>query len=83
MKIGLLTHSVNPRGGVVHTLELAQALHQAGHVVTVMAPATPGQRMFRPVPCGLQLVAAGPASGGVAGMVASRIEAFKRQSGRG
>ena len=30
LRIGLLTHSVNPRGGVVHTLELAKALHEAG-----------------------------------------------------
>ncbi len=27
LDISLLTHSVNPRGGVVHTLELADALH--------------------------------------------------------
>ena len=26
LSIALFTHSVNPRGGVVHTLELAQAL---------------------------------------------------------
>ena len=31
LRIGLLTHSVNPRGGVVHTLELARALHEALH----------------------------------------------------
>lgn len=78
LKIGLLTHSVNPRGGVVHTLELAQALHQAGHEVTVMAPAMAGQRMFRPVHCRLQLVPVDQAPQGMAGMVSSRIEAFKR-----
>ncbi|NHH78608.1 hypothetical protein DRA46_00661 [Burkholderia gladioli] len=31
LRIGLFTHSVNPRGGVVHTLELARALGAAGH----------------------------------------------------
>ena len=56
LRIGLLTHSVNPRGGVVHTLELAHALHDAGHEVTVMAPALPGQTMFRPVRCELNLM---------------------------
>ena len=56
LRIGLLTHSVNPRGGVVHTLELAHALHDAGHEVTVMAPALPGQTMFRPVRCELNLL---------------------------
>ena len=47
LSIGLLTHSVLPRGGVVHTLELAGALARRGHAVTVMAPAEPGQLMFR------------------------------------
>jgi glycosyltransferase-like protein len=60
LRIGLLTHSVNPRGGVVHTLELAHALHDAGHEVTVMAPALPGQTMFRPVRCELNLLPISP-----------------------
>lgn len=77
LKIALLTHSVLPRGGVVHTLELAHALHRAGHAVTVFAPALPGQTMFRPLPCRLQLVPVALAPGGMVDMVASRIEAFK------
>ncbi len=56
MKIALLTHSVNPRGGVVHTLELGEALARLGHQVTIMALATPGQAFFRPTPCQLELV---------------------------
>ena len=56
LRIGLLTHSVNPRGGVVHTLELADALHARGHHVTVFAPATPGQQMFRVMRCDVELV---------------------------
>ncbi|RZL09578.1 MAG: MSMEG_0565 family glycosyltransferase [Rubrivivax sp.] len=47
LRIGLLTHSVNPRGGVVHTLELADALRARGHEVTVFAPARGGERLFR------------------------------------
>ncbi|WP_244259669.1 glycosyltransferase, partial [Paraburkholderia phenazinium] len=47
LRIGLFTHSVNPRGGVVHTLELARALGAAGHEVSVVAPAGPCERMFR------------------------------------
>ena len=78
LKIGLLTHSVNPRGGVVHTLELAQALHAAGHAVTVFAPALPGQKMFRSVPFRLQLVPVQPHTGGTVGMVATRIAAFEK-----
>lgn len=79
MKIGLLTHSVNPRGGVVHTLELARALHEAGHAVTVFVPAAPGQVLFRAVPHHLVLVPlrSAPATADVYGMVATRIAAFE------
>ena len=77
LRIALLTHSVNPRGGVVHTVQLAEALHDLGHDVTVLAPAQPGQGLFRPLRCGLSLVPV-PAGtpGGVAEMVESRRDAF-------
>jgi glycosyltransferase-like protein len=78
LRIALLTHSVNPRGGVVHTLELAAALHARGHEVTVLAPATPGQRFFRDVPHAVSLVPVGPAPAGMADMVGDRIGAFVR-----
>lgn len=48
LRIALLMHSLNPRGGVVHTLELADALVQLGHDVTVIAAGRPGQQLFRP-----------------------------------
>ncbi len=77
LRIALLTHSVNPRGGVVHTLELGRALHEVGHQVTLFAPAAPGQRLFRPTPCEVQLV---PISAerpvGLAEMVEGRIGAY-------
>ncbi|RZL94176.1 MAG: MSMEG_0565 family glycosyltransferase [Variovorax sp.] len=78
LRIGLLTHSVNPRGGVVHTLELAHALHDAGHEVTVIAPATPGQRFFRPVHCRTHLVPVQATPRDMVQMVGSRIEAFRK-----
>jgi glycosyltransferase-like protein len=77
LHIALLTHSVNPRGGVVHTLELGRALQEAGHRVTVFAPAAPGQRLFRATPCEVELVpvsAERPAS--LVQMVEARIAAF-------
>lgn len=55
LHVGLLMHSVLPRGGVVHTLELALALARAGTRVTVMAPVEPGQSLFRALPAGLPL----------------------------
>ncbi|RYF72657.1 MAG: MSMEG_0565 family glycosyltransferase, partial [Comamonadaceae bacterium] len=76
LKIGLLTHSVNPRGGVVHTLELAHALHDAGHDVTVMAPASAGQQFFRPVRCATRLIPVGATPRDMVEMVGSRIDAF-------
>lgn len=76
LKIGLLTHSVNPRGGVVHTIELAHALHDAGHEVTVMAPAAAGQDFFRPVRCATELVPVAGASRNMVEMVGQRIEAY-------
>lgn len=78
LRIALLTHSVNPRGGVVHTLELAQALHDAGHRVTVMAPAMPGQRFFRPLPCAVELIPVGGVPSDMVEMVGSRIKAIEQ-----
>lgn len=76
LRIGLLTHSVNPRGGVVHTLELADALHDAGHDVTVFAPAQPGQTLFRTPRCHVELVPVNDHPTNVADMVTSRRAAY-------
>ena len=35
--ISLLTYSTKPRGGVVHTLELAEHLQKMGHQVHIFA----------------------------------------------
>jgi glycosyltransferase-like protein len=83
LAIGLLTHSVLPRGGVVHTLELAGALARRGHAVTVMAPAEPGQGMFRlpgsaEAPVGVALLPTGPIHGTLVQQVRQRIDAISR-----
>lgn len=50
MRIALLTYSTRPRGGVVHTLALAEALAEAGAEVTVFAIGRDGDAaFFRPV----------------------------------
>lgn len=78
MKIGLLTHSVLPRGGVVHVLELGHALHARGHDVTIFAPAAPGQMMFRGTPCRLALAPLSPNAGDdFAGRIRRRIDAMR------
>lgn len=45
-RIALLTYSTKPRGGVVHTLALGEALARAGHDVTVWALARGGDTGF-------------------------------------
>jgi glycosyltransferase-like protein len=50
MRIALLTYSTRPRGGVVHTLALAEALAARGHDVSVWSLARGGDvGFFRPV----------------------------------
>ena len=50
MRIALLTYSTKPRGGVVHTLALAEALARAGEDVHVWTLARGGdEKFFRPV----------------------------------
>jgi glycosyltransferase-like protein len=50
LRIALLTYSTKPRGGVVHTLALAEALARAGNDVTVWTLARGGDTgFFRPV----------------------------------
>lgn len=50
MRLALLTYSTRPRGGVVHTLSLAEALSRLGVDVTVFALGRGGDTaFFRPV----------------------------------
>ena len=50
MRIALLSYSTKPRGGVVHTLHLAEALAEAGQDVTVWTLGRGGDAgFFRPV----------------------------------
>jgi glycosyltransferase-like protein len=78
LRIALLTHSVNPRGGVVHTLELATALTALGHDVTVFAPAVPGEALFRLPPCRVVYAPITLSQAGTVAMVEARIHAFKQ-----
>jgi glycosyltransferase-like protein len=44
----MLTYSLRPRGGVVHALEVSEALARRGHDVVLMALGPPGEDFFRP-----------------------------------
>ncbi|MFM0648034.1 MSMEG_0565 family glycosyltransferase [Paraburkholderia bryophila] len=78
LRIALLTHSVNPRGGVVHTLELATALAALGHDVTVFVPAVQGEKLFRSPPCRVVYAPIVLPQSNTVAMVEARIDAFKR-----
>ena len=78
LRIALLTHSVNPRGGVVHTLELATALTALGHDITVFVPALCGEKLFRPSPCCVVYAPIALPQSNTVAMVEARIDAFKR-----
>ena len=47
-RLALLTYSTKPRGGVVHSLELAEALSRQGVDVHLFALGSPGTSFFRP-----------------------------------
>jgi glycosyltransferase-like protein len=73
LRIAILTHSTNPRGGVVHALELGEALGHLGHEPTVYAPDVTGAGFYRDASCRTACVAATPAGRDVVAMVESRI----------
>jgi glycosyltransferase-like protein len=52
----LITYSTKPRGGVVHTLALAEALHARGTPVHVLALGDPAAGFFRPVAAPVTIV---------------------------
>jgi len=70
--IGLYTYSTLPRGSVVHTAHLADALHDAGWDVTVYALDKDGRGFFRPLRARLRLVPATPAPSTTAALVRLR-----------
>lgn len=71
-RIAILTHSTNPRGGVVHGMQLAEALDALGEEVTLIAPALPGATFFRTPRCRFRLIPAMPARD-TADLVARRV----------
>ncbi len=73
LRIAILTHSTNPRGGVVHALALGEALEDLGHEVAVHAPDANGTGFFRKPRCGTVPIPVSPAEGGTTEMVKARI----------
>ena len=61
LKIALFTYSTKPRGGVIHTLELAEALQEKGHQVCIYALDKDNIGFHRPLNCPYKLVPTKPA----------------------
>ena len=78
LRIAILTHSTNARGGVVHALELAEALTRLGHQTVVHAPDRSGKGFFRPSAAPTLSVPASPAPVDVTSMVEVRIADYIR-----
>lgn len=78
LRIALLTHSTNPRGGVVHCLELAEALHALGHEAVVHAPDAAGAGFFRSTSCRTMALPVHPVNEGLAALIERRIADFVR-----
>jgi glycosyltransferase-like protein len=78
LRVAILTHSTNARGGVVHALELGEALTRLGHAVVVHAPDPAGRGFFRRATVPTVSVAASPVAGAVAAMVETRVAEYVR-----
>ena len=76
LRIAILTHSTNPRGGVVHALALAEALCGLGHEAVVHAPDPTGRGFFRDARCPLVSVAAKAVAGPTVELVRTRIAEY-------
>jgi Glycosyltransferase Family 4 len=56
LRVAMLTYSVKPRGGVVHALEVSEALARRGHDVGLAALARPDEELFRPTALPVRVV---------------------------
>jgi glycosyltransferase-like protein len=72
----MLTYSTKPRGGVVHSLHLAEGLRELGCEVHVFALGPPGAGFYRPVRAPHTILPAPEPGGTTEERVARSIEAF-------
>ncbi len=74
--VALLTYSTKPRGGVVHTLALGEALHALGVDVRVVGLGDPETGFFRPVRVPVTVIPAPPPAGSLEERVEQSIAAL-------
>jgi glycosyltransferase-like protein len=78
LRIAILAHSTNPRGGVVHALALGDALVRLGVEAVVHAPDVNGSGFFRDTLCRTVSVPASPVGKDMTGMVETRVADYVR-----
>jgi glycosyltransferase-like protein len=76
VRIALLTYSTRPRGSVIHTLALAEALHGLGHQVCVFALAKDHVGFDYQLHCRYVLIPAGLAPSNIDALIQQRIQEF-------
>jgi glycosyltransferase-like protein len=76
LRIAFFTYSTKPRGSVVHTLEIAEALQELGPSVCVYALDKDGTGFYRSLQCDHVLVPAQEVTGGIDQLIKQRIQEF-------
>jgi len=76
LRIALLTYATKPRGSVVHTIELANALTELGHTVGVFALDKDGKGFERSPRCTTHLIPTTPAPHEMDALIQQRIQEF-------
>ncbi len=75
-RVAIATYSVRPRGGAVHSVELAEALAAEGADVTLIALGDPAEGFFRPTTVPVHIVEAPPRAETLTERVFSHIDAL-------
>ncbi len=78
LRIAMLTHSTNPRGGVMHAMQLSEALTALGHAVTLHAPDAKGTGFFRKPTCHTACFPVQTAPSDMTDMVEQRVAEYVR-----
>ncbi len=80
-RVAITTYSTKPRGGVVHTLELAESLSALGVDTTVVAMGDPELAFFRPVDVPIVVIPTPPRQDTLEDRVFAWIAAMERGLG--
>jgi glycosyltransferase-like protein len=76
LRVALFTYSTQPRGGVLHALALAEALHDAGHEAVLYALDDTERGFVRTPRCPSVRVPVAPKAGDTLAFVRGRIAAY-------